>query len=135
MESISRMNNAITQGARAAARRLTTPACPELADDVEVALHDHGSTRRPGRYADPTALGSLIVSIATLAWTIYNDIRSRAGSTPTSDVLARRVRGELDQSDTSRSPLGPAERDQVIDITVEETLNAAQQSDPDESDA
>jgi hypothetical protein len=33
------------------------------------------SLQRPGRYRDPVLVASLIVSAATLAWTIYTDQR------------------------------------------------------------
>ncbi|WUH89388.1 hypothetical protein OG900_03980 [Streptomyces sp. NBC_00433] len=120
------MTDPVAQGARAAAQRLAGPAHPDLAVDVEVALHTRGADDEPRQYADPAALGSLIVSIATLAWTIYNDIRSRSTAAPAPDAVARRVRHELDRSDTPAPPLPPAERDRIIDVTIEETLTPAQ---------
>jgi hypothetical protein len=120
------MNDAIERGSRAAAQRLTTPARASLPADVEVALATHNSARGPDQYTDPAALGGLIVSIATLAWTVYNDIRSRSAASPTTDAVSRHVRRQLDQADTDAPQLDPAERDRVIDITVEETLNATQ---------
>jgi hypothetical protein len=54
--------------ARAAAERLTPDYGPRLKTDVEAALYARGSERGPDQYIDPVALGSLIVSIATLAW-------------------------------------------------------------------
>lgn len=118
------MNDAIERGSRAAAQCLTTPARASLADDVEVALATHDSARGPDQYTDPVALGGLIVSIATLAWTVYNDIRSRSAAAPTTDTVARHVRRQLDQADTDTPQLDPAERDRIIDITIEETLTA-----------
>ncbi len=41
-------------------------------------------------------------------------------------VITRHVRLRLDQAETARSALSPADRDRYIDITIEETLNAAQ---------
>ncbi|MET7604930.1 hypothetical protein ABZS96_20865 [Streptomyces avermitilis] len=123
------MNDPVTQGARAAAQRLTTPAHPNLLHEVEAALHDRNTSRRPDLYTDPTALASLIVSIATLAWAVYNDIRSRSSTAPTPDTVARRVRHQLDQADTPTPPLDPDERDRIIDTTVEETLSAAPEPD------
>ncbi|MGW0538603.1 hypothetical protein [Streptomyces sp. NPDC003032] len=120
------MNNAIKQGARTAARRLTTPAHPVLAEDVEAALHTRQTAQEPDQYTDPVALSGLIVSIATLAWTIYNDIRGRSAAGPNADAVSRRIRLQLDDADTPAPQLDPTERDRIIDITVEETLNAAQ---------
>ncbi len=42
-----------------------------MVEQVEAALHQ--SDGRPQQYVDPVAIGSLIVAIATLAWTIYKD--------------------------------------------------------------
>ncbi|MFJ7325322.1 hypothetical protein ACIQVN_03595 [Streptomyces cyaneofuscatus] len=127
------MTDPIEQGARAAAQRLTAPAYANLAHEVEVALHNRGADRRPVQYTDPMALAGLIVSIATLAWTVYNDIRSRnsAAPAPAPDIVARRVRLELDQADAPAPPLAPADRDRIIDATVEETLRAAPETDSD----
>ncbi|MFF3992694.1 hypothetical protein ACFYX8_05195 [Streptomyces cyaneofuscatus] len=128
------MSDPIEQGARAAAQRLTTTAYANLTHEVEVALHNRGADRRPGQYTDPVALAGLIVSVATLAWTVFNDIRSRnsaAAPAPTPDTVARRVRLELDQADAPAPPLAPADRDRIIATTVEETLRAASESDPD----
>ncbi|MET9091768.1 hypothetical protein ABZX72_06755 [Streptomyces cyaneofuscatus] len=129
------MSDPIEQGARAAAQRLTTTAYANLTHEVEVALHSRGADRRPGQYTDPVALAGLIVSIATLAWTVFNDIRSRnsAAPVPTPDTVVRRVRLELDQADTPAPPLAPADRDRIIAATVEETLRAAPEPDADPS--
>jgi hypothetical protein len=55
---------------RAAAHRLVAEHGPGLVTDVEAALHARGSAQRPEQYLDPVSLGSLIVSVATLAWTV-----------------------------------------------------------------
>ncbi|MFF2540196.1 hypothetical protein [Streptomyces cyaneofuscatus] len=127
------MSDPIEQGARAAAQRLAAPAYANLAHEVEVALHSRGTNRRPGQYTDPVALSGLIVSIATLAWTVYNDIRSRssAAPAPTPDTVARRVRLELERADAPAPPLAPADRDHIIATTVEETLRAAPEPESD----
>ena len=46
----------------------------------------------PGRYLDPVSLASLIVSIASLTWTIYNDRRTHSPEPPPSESIARQVR-------------------------------------------
>jgi len=61
------MTDPITAAARAAAAHLAAEYGPDLAADVEAALHSPGTTQRPSQYFDPVSLGSLIVTIATLA--------------------------------------------------------------------
>ncbi|MFE6946293.1 hypothetical protein [Streptomyces chartreusis] len=119
------MPNPVELGARSAAQRLVTPHNPHLATDVEAALHARQSDSRPDQYLDPISLGALIVSIATLAWTVYSDLKKET-PTPHRDVVTRHVRIRLDQAGSGSQALSPADRDWYIDITVEETLNAAQ---------
>ncbi|CAM5424108.1 hypothetical protein [Streptomyces griseomycini] len=121
------MANPVELGARAAAQRLTTPHSPHLASDVEAALHARQSTTRPEQYLDPISLGALIVSVASLAWTVYSDLKKQT-SAPHRDVITRHVRIRLDQSEAPPQALSSADRDRYIDITIEETLNAAQDS-------
>ncbi|ALV34161.1 hypothetical protein [Streptomyces sp. CdTB01] len=118
------MADPVGQGARAAAQRLAAPNDLDLTTDVEAALHTREATR-PDQYLDPISLGALIVSVASLAWTVYNDLRKQT-TTPHRDVITRHVRIRLDQAETPHPALSPADRDRYIDITVEETLNAAQ---------
>ncbi|QKW20921.1 hypothetical protein HUT16_19315 [Kitasatospora sp. NA04385] len=118
------MTHPVEAGARAAARRLATRRTPALATDVEAALHARGAADRPERYFDPVSLGSLIVSVATLAWTVYQD-RRKEGRAPRPDVVTRLVRVELDRDGGRDAGLGPAERDRIVRVTVEETLRAA----------
>lgn len=119
------MHDVVERAARAAAQRLAAPQYPTLAEDVEEALAAEGAVAAPGQYADPTALGGLVVSIANTAWMIYNDIRSRSSASPDIDAIARRVRQQLQQSEAVTLPLDPAERDRVVTTTVEEVLGAA----------
>jgi hypothetical protein len=70
------------------------------------------------------SLGSLVVSVATLAWTVYTDLRSKTQS-PSRDVLARTVRVRLERADT----VDAATRDHVIDIVVDETVQTGQNPD------
>jgi hypothetical protein len=117
------LTDPISDGARAAAERLTPEYGPGLAADVEAALHTRGSEQRPERFFDPISLGALIVSIATLAWTIYTDLKTKTPS-PAPDVVARTVRVELRR----RGDTGPASSDQFTDVIVTEVIKAA--SDP-----
>jgi len=111
---------AARSAARAAADRLATEYGPGPAADVEAALHARGSAQRPGQYLDPVSLGSLIVAIATLAWTIYTDQRKKTPE-PSPDVVARHVRAEL------RQPSGTNEQEtnRITEIVVTEIIQAA----------
>lgn len=46
----------------------------------------------------------MIVSIASLAWTIYNDRRTRSHEPPTPETIARQVRITLREQDTVLPP-------------------------------
>jgi hypothetical protein len=103
----------IGRSARAAARRLAGIHGAALEPQVEAALYSRAGNQRPTQYLDPVALGSLIVSVATLAWTVIVDVRSKALH-PTREDVMRRVKDELG------APDGPA--NEVIEIVVDETF-------------
>jgi hypothetical protein len=107
-------------GARSAANRLSAQHGPRLITEVEAALQARGSTAQPDQYFDPVSLGALIVSIASLTWTVYTDLRKKTPS-PRPDVVARTVRVRLRNGDE----LDLTAHDLVIEITVDETLRAA----------
>jgi hypothetical protein len=107
----------IEQCARAAAQRLTSEFGPRGDRRRRSGATYEGAFPRPERYFDPVSLGGLTVSIATLAWTIYKDIRKTAPR-PSHEVLARRIRVQLSDADE----LDPAKRDRIIDVVVEEAL-------------
>ncbi|WP_329399834.1 hypothetical protein [Streptomyces melanogenes] len=119
------MTTAIELGTRAAAQRLADPAHPGLPDDVEAALYARGAAARPDQYTDLESLGTLIVSIGTLAWTVYNDLKSRGAGAPPREVTVRHVRDRLVRDDALPPALGPAERDRIVVVTVDEVLDAA----------
>jgi hypothetical protein len=81
----------VAAAARAAARQLSGENGPRLTVDVEAALYARDGERRPERYFDPVELGSFLVSVAALAWQIYDSHRKK-GEKPTPSVLARQVR-------------------------------------------
>ncbi|PKV86345.1 hypothetical protein [Streptomyces sp. TLI_146] len=118
----------VALGVRAAARRLAPQTHPGLPDDVEAALYARGAAVRPDQYTDLDSLGTLIVSIATLAWTVHNDLKSRAAA-PRREVTVRYVRDQLELDDALPPALGPAERDRIVGITVDEVLDAADRQD------
>ncbi len=104
--------NPVDRTARAAARRLA----PEVEAQVEAALH----ARNTNQYFDPVALGSLIVSTATLAWTVYKDLRNKTPK-PARETIAEQVRTEL-----PTDPTPPADLDKIIEVIVDEIIKDAE---------
>jgi hypothetical protein len=94
------MTDPAAEAARAAAAVLVSQFGPGLPTEVEAALAARSTQHRPSRYVDPVSLAGLIVAIATLAWTIYNDQRSRTPSPPPENI-ARQVRITLREQDTA----------------------------------
>jgi hypothetical protein len=104
--------------ARATALELSASYGPGLEAKVEAALHTRIG-QRPGQYPDPVSIASLIVDIATLAWTIYNDQRQPRAK-PTPKVIQRRVRKEIrQQSDTSPNVI-----EEITEIVVTHITHA-----------
>ena len=97
------MTDPAADAARSAAAILAPDLGPNLPAEVEAALAARGSQQRPDRYVDPVSLASLIVAIATLAWTIYNDQRNRTPRTA-AQPIARQVRITLREQDTALPP-------------------------------
>ncbi|WP_406343965.1 hypothetical protein [Streptomyces sp. NBC_00648] len=124
-DPIAESTDPVELGVRAAARRLAPQTYPGLPDDVEAALYARGAATRPDQYTDIASLGALIVSIGTLAWTVYNDLKSRAAAAPRREVTVRHVQDRLVRDDALPPALGPAERDRIIVVTVDEILDAA----------
>ena len=97
------MTDPAADAARSAAAILAPDLGPSLPAEVEAALHTRDAGQRPGQYLDPVSLGTLIVAIATLAWTIYNDRRKQTPDPPP-DSIARQVRITLRDQDTVLPP-------------------------------
>jgi hypothetical protein len=97
----------MTDPAAAAARAAAAILAPELGADlpaeVEAALAARGTRQPPDRYLDPVSIATLIVTIATLAWTIYNDQRTRTPDPPPA-TIARQIRITLRDQDTTLPP-------------------------------
>jgi hypothetical protein len=109
----------VASAARAAAKRLAGVFKLPLDTEVELALDNEGPRSR-GQYFDPISLGSLIVAVATLAWTIYADMKGK-GTVPKPDHIARRVQLQV------RVPHGvsPDHANTVIEVVVDEVLNVS----------
>jgi hypothetical protein len=118
------MNEVIERAARAAGKRLATEYGDSVPTEVQRALNARDG-EPPSQYVDPIALGTLIVSAATLAWTIYRDLKVRTPQQPSRDVVARALRVKL------RDPARPEllQRDRVIEVVVDETVRAAAEVD------
>ena len=105
--------------ARLAAARLAEadPALPAMVERCLRAGDDAGETHKFFEPATAFALGSLLVAIATLAWTIYRDLKKET-PTPSPELLSRRIRL------TVELPAGVTEvqRDRQITVVVEELV-------------
>ena len=115
------MGDPIGTAARAAAQRLETESRPGLVADVEAALASRDSVSPPSQYVDPVSLAILIVAIATLAWTVYTDLRKRTAE-PAPEVVARSVRVRLRDS-------GHTAPEEVVEVVVTETVHAGADQD------
>jgi tetratricopeptide (TPR) repeat protein len=93
----------VADAARSAAAILAPDLGSNMAAEVEGALAARGVPQRPDRYLDPVSLASLIVSIASLAWNVYNDQRKR-NPEPLPSSVARQVRVALREQDTPLPP-------------------------------
>jgi hypothetical protein len=98
------MTDPAADAARSAAAILAPDHGPTLPAEVEAALAARDTSQRPDRFLDPVSLASLIVTIATLAWTIYTDQRDRHHPDPPADAIARQVRITLRDQDTALPP-------------------------------
>ena len=92
--------------ARSAAAILALDLGPNLPAEVEATLAA-GTLKRPSRYFDLVTLAWqpawLIVDVATLAWTIYNDQRKHTPD-PRPSTIARQIRITLRDQDTPVPP-------------------------------
>ena len=83
------MNDDVAAVARSAARELAGPlARSGLETEVVAALHARDTDHEPDQYADPVAIASLVVSIASLACQIYAE-RRKQDHKPDRDALIR----------------------------------------------
>ena len=98
------MTDPAIDAARAAAAILAPDHGPHLPAEVEAALAARDAAQRPDRYIDPVSLASLIVSIASLAWTIYNDRHTRSQEPPRPESIVRQVRVTLREHYTALPP-------------------------------
>jgi hypothetical protein len=118
------MTDQAAEAARSAAVVLGPDLGRNLPVEVEAALAARGGDQRPDRYFDPVSLGSLIVSVATLAWTVYNDQRNRSHERqPEADSIARQVRITLREQDTAL----PTGTERVTEVVATEIIRHSKQ--------
>ena len=114
------MNDPVGIAARAAAQQLQAGAevGPGLVAEVEAVLATRESPSSPPQYADPVALAGLIVAIASLAWTVYTDLRKRTAR-PSAEVVARTVRVTWRDQGQADAP------EHIVEVVVTEAIRAA----------
>ena len=113
------MTDYVAGAARTAATALAPEFGRHLPVEVEAALAARAGDQRPDHYLNVVSLGSLTVSVATLAWTIYNDQRTRIqGQRLAADELVREVRSTLEDADM---PL-PAGTDRITEVVATEII-------------
>lgn len=129
----------VEMSARAAAKRLAADHGPDVVDQVEDVLHDlewgagaDASILEREEHlvqysVDPIALGSLIVSVATAAWTVYQDLVGGRGGEATPppvlrEALVRQVRLQIVADGSGGSDQSGADQDRLCEVVVEEVL-------------
>ncbi len=118
------MDDLPADAARAAARALAGELGSQLPGDVETILRAREDDRAPDQYVDPISLAGLIVSVASFAWTVYRDLRTKTDA-PARDAVERRVRVQVRESDLDAPR---AQRDRIIDAVVTEIMSSSQPS-------
>jgi hypothetical protein len=119
------VRNPEAAAARATARRLQADGQQGLVAEVEAELAARSRPPQLRRYGDPVELASLIVSAASLAWTVYADLRRRASKPPEPPVkeVTRIVRATLRERGQDTS-------DRVVDMVVAEVIRTVDNQQP-----
>lgn len=115
------MDDRAAHAARAAAHALAGELGGQLPGDVEAILRARDDTTIDHYIADPVSLAGLIVSIASLAWTVYRDLKTKTDA-PARDVIERRVRITVSDSEIHAPP---AQRDRIIEVVVSEIIGGS----------
>jgi hypothetical protein len=118
------MTDHAAEAARSAAVILAPDLGRNLPVEVEAALAARAGDQRPDRFFDFVSLGSLLVSVATLAWMVYVSQRDRGhGQEPEPDSVARQVRITLREQDTALPP----STERISEIVATEIIRRARQ--------
>lgn len=118
-EHSGRIASPVDRIARSAAQRLARDGdLPALVPEVERQLQLGDADQPAERYEPITiSLAALVVSIASLAWTVYTDLKKQTPR-PDPEVLKRRLRIEAELPEQ----ISTADRDRVLTVIVEETM-------------
>jgi tetratricopeptide (TPR) repeat protein len=118
IKKAKQMTDPVEHIAQAAATALADLG-PGVAFDVDLALDKRASAQLGERYLDPVSVGGLIVSVATLAWTIYNDRQAQTNRL-TAETVLQLVRVQISDG----GPLDPAIRERIVETVVGEAARA-----------
>ena len=111
---------------RSTAQRLTSlDALLPAQVEARIQLKEMGKAVPPSQY-EPVSitLAGLLVSVASLAWTIYSDLR-KSHKSPAADFVERRIRVETVK--LIPSSVADQDRDLLIKTVVEETVRHVEQ--------
>ena len=104
--------------ARQAALRLGDELDRSLPAVVEAQVQAGGTPPQRYEAATTIALASLILSATKFAWDIYRDLKKDTKAAPSPDVIARRMRLELNVAED----VSVERRDRVIAVVVDELM-------------
>ena len=98
---------------------------PILPDQVEQALADDPPSQPAERVIDPISLGALVVSIASLGWTIWHDIRKdRAVAGLHQAGKTRRLTEQLQEAGPVPTGFTPQMHIQIIGVVAAEIVGS-----------
>ena len=99
-------------------RRRNSPSSSgrKLIADVEAALYDSGPGRRPAQFFDPLELAGVIVSLASLAWQLYESHRQQGEKTSKGEL------GDETRKDPTFNDVSEDVRERIIVIVVSEII-------------
>jgi hypothetical protein len=116
------MTDYVADAARSAAAALAADLGQNLPVEVEAALAARAGDGRPDSYLETASLGSVTVSAAALAWTMYKDRRDRTeGQKPEAHSIARQVRLALHDRDT----ILPSGTERITEVVATEIIRQA----------
>lgn len=118
------MIDVVAVASRAAAGQLAHEYGPEVPLDVETALAARKERLRPETYIDYVSIGSLIVSAASLAWTIYIDRRKEAPKLDADD-LDRAIQDGIGAANSGNGAL----QKRITTIVIAEIIRTARDVD------
>lgn len=118
------MIDVVAVASRAAAGQLAHEYGPEVPLDVETALTARKERLRPETYIDYVSIGSLIVSAASLAWTIYIDRRKEAPKLDADD-LDRAIQDGIGAANSGNGAL----QKRITTIVIAEIIRTARDVD------